>query len=143
VDTREQDLHVLRDLERNGVKCIRKKLDFGDYTFEADGKSYERQIVIERKGSLDELIGNLTSDKARFEREFKRARGTKVILMVEAGPDQIDSGRYRSKIRPADLKRRLDTWCHTFQLELIYTEPNQSWAIMLDRFRAFYKAHKE
>ena len=141
-DTREQDLHIVMELERRGIKCERRKLNYGDYSFEAGGRSYECECVIERKGSIDELIGNMTKDKARFEREFIRARGAEVVLLVEASPEQIDARQYRSAMKPADVKRRLATWCHTFQLRLVWSAKDKSCDTILQIFRDHLKARQ-
>ena len=104
-DTREQDLHILRKLDSLNIPYKRKKLDFGDYSFEWNGKSYENEICIERKGSLDEIIGNFTKGRERFRKEFERSKGCLVILMVETSTEQLEAGQYRSKMNPRDLKK--------------------------------------
>jgi ERCC4-type nuclease len=139
IDTREQDLHIAKQLDIYGIKYERKKLDFGDYSFVADGKSYERQIVIERKGSIDELIGNFTKGRDRFRREFERAKGCKVILMVEASVEQLEKGQYRSRMSPKDLKSFLSTWRNKFQLDLQFVEKSHSCVFILNTFGEFYK----
>lgn len=143
IDTREQvNDHIVNELARLGVKYERRKLDFGDYSFVAAGKSYERELVIERKGSLNEIIGNFTKDKDRFRREFERAGKCKVILMVEASPDQIDARDYRSKMSPAKVKSFLNTWCRKFQIELHFVDKAQSCEFILNQFRVFLREQK-
>lgn len=140
VDTREQDLHVLKQLEARGVKCVRRKLEYGDYSFELDGVSYERKIVIERKGSITELCGNFAKGKTRFQKEFKRAYSDrcKVILMVENGSwKKIEAGEYRSKFSPAELKGRIKTWCNKFQIELVFVEKDKACEFVLSRFEQY------
>lgn len=142
-DTREQDLHIIRELESRGITCIRRKLDFGDYSFEVDGISYERKIVIERKGSLDEIIGNFTKGRDRFRKEFTRSSGCRVVLMVESSQGQIEAGQYRSRMKPADLKSFLHTWCNKFQLSLILVDRYNACDTMLQLFRKCYMEAKE
>lgn len=142
-DTREQDLHIIRELESRGITCIRRKLDFGDYSFEVNGTSYERKIVIERKGSLDELIGNFTKGRNRFRNEFTRSNGCKVILMVESSQGQIEAGKYRSRMKPADLNSFLATWCNKFQLSLILVDRNKACDTILQLFRKHYMEGNE
>lgn len=64
IDTREQQPWILESSKIN--KCISRKLDTGDYTIEG----LEDKLCIERKKSVSELAGNLTS--ARFEKELER-----------------------------------------------------------------------
>lgn len=143
IDTREQDLHILRKLESMKIPYIRRKLNFGDYSFEINGVSYENKIVIERKGSLDEIIGNFTKGRERFKREFDRSKGCRVILMVEASIEQLESHQYRSRMSPKDLKSFLNTWCNKFQLELKFVEKEQAYDFILGCFRDFYKNKRE
>ncbi len=139
VDTREQDLHILKRLDSLGIPYKRKKLNFGDYSFEWNGISYENQIVIERKGSLDEIIGNFTKGRERFKREFERSKGCKVILMVEATIEQLERHEYRSRMSPKDLKSFLATWSNKFQLELKFVDKSESCNFMLEQFKKFIK----
>lgn len=70
-DTREQEnTHILNDLDKYNVKHINRKLDFGDYSFMVDDKDFSLSAVIERKGSINELWGNVTKDRQRFEKEL-------------------------------------------------------------------------
>lgn len=142
IDTREQDLHILKKLESMGIKYTRRKLDYGDYSFEVDGESYEHEICIERKGSLDEIIGNFTNGRERFRREFERSKGCRVVLMVEASTEQLEAGNYRSRMKPNDLKSFLKTWCYKFQLELKFVEKSKACEFMLECFRNYYLKSK-
>lgn len=73
-DTREQkNTHILTALENMGVKAEERKLDYGDYSFMADGRDFALSCVIERKASVDELYTNIMSDRARLEKEFYAA----------------------------------------------------------------------
>ena len=77
---------------RLAKKYREDKLEYGDYSFmfpaAATGEDiyFHRDCVVERKASLEELSGNLTGERKRFEKEFLKAGndGCKVYLMVEA-----------------------------------------------------------
>ena len=99
IDTREQNLHILKQIESMGIQYVRRKLDYGDYSFEIGDISYEHKIVIERKGSLDEIIGNFTKGRERFRKEFERSKGCRVILMIEATMEQLEAHQYRSRMK--------------------------------------------
>lgn len=142
VDTREQDLHILKRLESMGIQYVRRKLDYGDYSFEVGDISYEHKIVVERKGSLDEIIGNFTKGRDRFRKEFERSKGCRVILMVEATTEQLEAGQYRSRMKPNDLKSFLKTWCNKFQLELKFVEKDKACDFILGSFRKYYAERK-
>ena len=85
VDTREKPhaiTEILADFERQGVTVIRQKLDEGDYMSSPSGS-----ITVDRKQNLDEICGNLTWQKARFQRELRRAsdKGTTIYVLCEHG----------------------------------------------------------
>lgn len=141
VDTREQDLHILKQLETMNIQYVRRKLDYGDYSFEVGDISYEHKIVIERKGSLDEIIGNFTKGRERFRKEFERSKGCRVVLMVEASMEQLEAGQYRSRMKPRELKSFLHTWCNKFQLELKFVEKDKACDFILECFKQYYLNH--
>jgi len=143
IDTREQDLHIMKQLETMNIQYVRRKLDYGDYSFKIGGISYEHEIVIERKGSLDEIIGNFTKGRDRFRKEFERSKGCRVILMVESTIEQLEAYQYRSRMNPSDLKSFLKTWCNKFQIELKFVEKDKACDFILDCFRKYYLKIRE
>lgn len=71
-DTREQkNGHVIARLEELGVRHESRKLDFGDYSFQIQERDFSLSCVVERKASVNELYGNLTSDRDRIEKEVR------------------------------------------------------------------------
>ena len=122
VDSNEQDTERARErYAAFSVPYARQKLDFGDYTYNfitESGVPYYREsdarifpdVVIERKADLTELSNNLIQEKARFEREFKRARdrNAKIYLLVENATWQaIYAGHYGTKAHPNAYKSAL------------------------------------
>lgn len=86
VDTREQvNSHITEVFSNLGIMWETQKLDLGDYSFRIGDKEFSRACVIERKADVDELYGNITSDRERIEKELdglsKNAR--QVTLMLE------------------------------------------------------------
>lgn len=79
-DTREQkNAHILEALSEMGVMTEQRKLDYGDYSFTADGRDFSLSCVVERKANVDELYTNIMSDLqekkhgakiGRLEKEF-------------------------------------------------------------------------
>lgn len=93
VDSREkQNSHILSYFDKQGITYQKEKLEYGDYSFylpaavAGEDIYFHRDLVVERKASLEELSGNLAQERERFEKEFLRAGndGCKVYLMVEA-----------------------------------------------------------
>lgn len=71
IDSREQvNDHITAALSQLGIMYETRKLDYGDYSFIVEGKDFSSACVIERKGKIDELYGNITTDRDRIEKEL-------------------------------------------------------------------------
>lgn len=117
VDTREQiNKHILDWFNENKIQYKKQKIDEGDYTAIIKARpdmgihrDMYFQVAVERKNSLDELVGNLgekaeARDNIRLERELIRAKakGIKIFLIIEElnGMENIRKGKYRSEYKP-------------------------------------------
>lgn len=140
IDTREKvNQHITNKLDTLKIPYKLKKLNYGDYSFEWNGIDYSNKIVIERKASADEVIGNFTKGRERFKREFERSKGCKVVLLIEQTMEELENGNFRSTMNVKDLKSFLKTWSNHFQLELKFTEKSQSCDLILTIFRDYCK----
>ena len=110
-DTREKEnLHILKNFEKNNIPYERIALRTGDYMIECDG--FIPKIMIERKASIDELLQNLIDRNSldeeskvnRFHRELIRAEAQdiRVIILIENVNWYSDvlKHNYKSKIKP-------------------------------------------
>jgi len=141
-DTRERDQHVSEYLEKQKIPCITRKLDTGDYSVQLGDMSFEREIVVERKHNLDEICGNFTIERERFEREFMRAKayGTKVVLIIEgASWTDIFLGNYRSKVSTKSLLGSLLSWMVRFNITITFCKAEESAKIIYGIFYYFVK----
>ena len=89
----------------------------------------EKDIVIERKHNLDEICGNFTAERERFEREFLRAKayGTKVVLIIEnATWTDIFLGNYRSKVKPQSLIGSLLSWMVRYNITVLFCKQEET-----------------
>lgn len=133
-DTREQvNDHITKYFDAHKVKYFSRKLDIGDYSAQLGDETFERNVVIERKHNLDELCGNLTADRDRFEREFLRAKAynTKVFLLIEeASWDDVFLGNYRSKLVPKSLLASLLSWQTRFGITIVFANKANSGALI-------------
>lgn len=92
-DTREQSNQHIKDyLDKHSIPYKDTALNTGDYTAMIPASPemgilrplfFDQSILIERKGSLEELSGNLTKGRERFKDELTRASKTEFHLMVE------------------------------------------------------------
>jgi ERCC4-type nuclease len=130
IDTREQvNGHVTGYLDKRGIPYVSRKLDVGDYSFQAGDSSFDDEVVIERKNSIDEIAGNFTNGRLRFENEFLRAKaaGVKVFLIVENGSwQQIKSHDYRSKMKPNALMASLLSWQVRYGVTINFCKPDDT-----------------
>lgn len=108
IDSREQsNRHIVEYFNEKGISYDVSKLEVGDYSFKLRNAlgsgldfSFEREFAIERKNSLEELSGNFTTDRLRFEKEFMSAkcRGTALSLVVEdASINNVFDGTYNTQ----------------------------------------------
>ena len=129
VDTRENaNSHITDYLSKKKIPYESKKLDYGDYSIklcknEELGISrdiyFTDSILVERKASLDELAGNLTKDRTRFESELLRAKGANIALMVEnATYADLVMGRYRSEYNAKSFVATLATYSARYGLDV-------------------------
>ena len=72
-DTREQQNgHITAVFDKLKVNYISAKLPYGDYSFKVGEYDFTLLYAVERKANINELWGNVTKDRERFEREIKR-----------------------------------------------------------------------
>jgi len=91
IDTREQE-----PLELAPLKTMRGTLDTADYSV----LGLQHIIGVERK-SLNDLIGSLSQERERFEREMQRLLAYPVrALVIEADWSTIELKQYRSRMHP-------------------------------------------
>lgn len=133
-DSREQvNGHVLKYFDAHHIPHIGRKLDTGDYSAQLGEMSLEHDICVERKHNLDEICGNFTAERERFEREFMRAKayGTKVVLIVEnASWGDIFLGNYRSKTQPKSLFGSLLSWMVRYNITITFCKPEETGKII-------------
>lgn len=146
VDSREKkNSHILDYFKKQKIVYQVEKLEYGDYSFmipAAGGDIYfHRDCVVERKASLEELSGNLTRERERFEKEFLKAGndGCKIYLMVEApsGYSDIIGHRYRTEFTPAAYMSSLKTFEHRFGANIQFISPEYAGYYIVSTFQYY------
>jgi ERCC4-type nuclease len=149
IDTREQATEQSKRRYADfGVPWERGKLDFGDYSAMftlPDGSKFDlrKTVAVERKMSLDELCGCYTHDRARFEREFERAKAVnaKIILLIEeASWEKAYNGKYRSQMKPQALVASMLAWLARYDCQIIMCRAELSGHLIKD---ILYREAKE
>jgi len=133
VDTRENaNGHILDYFDKKKISYKNKKLDYGDYSFmlpvneEFDIRKpifFDDEIVVERKGSLTELSGNLTKDRTRFENELIRKKDVKFHLMIENGSwEIIEKWQYNTDYKPKSFIATLNAYIARYQISIDFIQ---------------------
>ena len=141
--------HILEYFDKQNIAYEVTSLNYGDYSFyipaEAAGEDiyFHRDIVIERKASLEELSGNLAQERERFEKEFLKAGndGCKIYLLIEApgGYSDIIGHRYRTEMKPAAFAASLKTWEHRFGANVQFIDKQYSGYLIASTFQYFVR----
>ena len=127
VDTREQkNKHITDYFDRKGIKWCNEKLDHGDYSIKVESPAACRDfyltdiISIERKANLEELSGNLTHNRDRFNAEFLRAKGKIYLLIENANYEDIEYGNYNTKFNKDSFRASLNAFEQRYDLHVHY-----------------------
>lgn len=107
VDGREQKCdHITSYFDKAKINYKKKSLPYGDYSFlipKNEALSIPRDIVfyheimVERKGSLEELSGNLTKERDRLEKELALAPKNKIMIVENANYSDVITGNYNTQ----------------------------------------------
>lgn len=133
-DTREQvNENITGYLDSKKIPRISRKLDTGDYSAMIGDMTLEHDVVIEKKNSIDEIAGNFTADRARFEAEFLRAKanGIKMFLLIEdCSWSSILAHDYCSKTLPQSLIASMLSWQIRFNITVLFCKPSETGQII-------------
>ena len=129
VDKREKTplSFKIKDFE---IPTIEGTLPTGDYSV----LGLESKISVERK-SLPDLIGSVTHDRDRFERELQRlaAYPTRLIVIESTWKD-IEEGNYRSKANPQSIVGTLIAYQERYCIPIMMAEDHERAGLMTARF---------
>ena len=148
VDSREKkNTHILDYFRKQKISFHTEKLEYGDYSFMIPAAAaggdifFHRDCVVERKASLEELSGNLTGERERFEKEFLKAGndGCKVYLMIEApgGYSDIIGHKYCTEFTPAAYMASLKTFEHRFDANIQFISPEYAGYYIVSTFQYY------
>lgn len=112
VDTREKLPYEFRN------PCEVGTLQVGDYSI----CGLENHISIERK-TVDDLIGCLTHDRKRFEKELHKGKALDYFgLIVEASLSDLVNGKYHSQMNPRSAVQSLLAFSIRYRLPIFFCE---------------------
>lgn len=112
VDTRENaNDHIIKYFDDKKIPHISRKLDYGDYSCFLPAnpelgimRDTYFDCVIERKGHLEELSGNLTTDRTRLENEFIRGKDSRFLLMIEKKENKEAMALVNNLVKTSTMK---------------------------------------
>lgn len=155
VDSREdEDKPIIQYFKKKKIPFKRKKLDFGDYSFGISKNpifeelgiktdvSFENQIAIECKMSLDEISNNLTKERERFNNEFMRAKfkNCEMHLLIEnATLDDIYNRSYNSQFNEKSFINSLISFQLRYDLKIHFIRSDLSGYHILQIFKIYLK----
>lgn len=161
IDTREQkNQHIAEALKALGIMFESRKLDYGDYSFIVEGKDFSRSCVVERKAKIDELYGNVTTDRERIEKELdtisrnavqctlilENCKGWEHLKTFEISAAGADKQGRKVRNIGATVYATLQSWrCgnrYSFDVEFVPDE-KQTAAKMLELFYWYWHNYKK
>lgn len=86
---------------------------------------FDKEIMIERKNSADELAGNFSTHRTRFEEEMATYKGKKYLLIENATYGDIVNGNYRSEYNAKSYAASLHSFNHRYNLEVMFMPDNK------------------
>lgn len=126
-DTREQrNENIIEWLDKKKIPHKERKLDTGDYSAMLGNLTLENDVIIERKRNLDEIAGNFTVDRQRFEDEWIRAKADHIamhLVIENASWSDIVSHNYNSKLDPKSLMASLLSWQARYGVTISFVSP--------------------
>ncbi|MEF9984178.1 MAG: ERCC4 domain-containing protein [Oscillospiraceae bacterium] len=150
VDTREKmNAHILEYFDKKKIPYIIKALGQADYSFYIPANTelsiprdlyFNGEIVIERKGSLEELSTNLSTQRDRFEKELSTCRGKKILLIENANYSDVVSGNYNTQYNKKSFWGTLHSFWFKYDLPFVFMPDNRySAPFIYGTFQYYFK----
>lgn len=130
-DSREQkNQHILKYFVDSHIKHVELKMETADYTFCLPNHPHlnlDYSILIERKNSWDEIIGNFTKHRKRFTAEFDRLNNQDMHIMIETATwRKLFNQSYRSKVPYKSMLASIMTFSFRYNAKVWFTQPTDS-----------------
>lgn len=148
IDTREKsNTHITEWFDKKGISWKSKKLDYGDYSVmlpKNESLSIPRDlyldhdVVVERKGSLEEISSNLTKDRDRIEKEFSLAPKNKVLMIEDGSFDDIANGNYNTQYNKKSFMASLFTFWFRYDIPIFFMPNKESSGLFIRLFFEYY-----
>lgn len=148
IDTREQEnSHILKYFDQRNIPYKTMKLDYGDYSFMIPKNDelgisrdlyFDKHITLERKGSLEELSGNLTKDRDRLKKEFTLAPKNKVMVIENGTYKNMVDGNYDTKYNSKSYWASFHSFWHEYDLPIVFMPDKTYTGLFIRGFFSYY-----
>lgn len=148
VDTREQKCdHILDYFDKKKINYKKKALDYGDYSFVIPKNEnlsiprdlyFNRKVCIERKGSLEEISGNFTNGRDRFEKELSLVPKTKVLLIENADYGDVACGNYNTQYNKKSFIGSLHSFWFKYNIPVFFMKENKYSGVFIRMYFEYY-----
>lgn len=150
VDTREHDGkndHILNYFDSKNILWKKQKLDYGDYSFMVPQNEelgiprdiyFDKEIMVERKASLDEFADNATEERNRIKKELAMAPPNKVLLIENGSYEDMINGNYRSKFSAKSYYGTIHSFWHEFNIPVFFMPNNKYSGIFIRGYFQYY-----
>ncbi|EXG87897.1 hypothetical protein K413DRAFT_4799 [Clostridium sp. ASBs410] len=148
VDTREKiNTHITDSFDKNGITHKKKALEYGDYSFALPKNEelsiprdmyFNKKVCIERKASLEEISGNLTKERDRFEKELCLAPKTKVLLIENANYSDVATGNYNTQYNKKSFLASLHSFWFKYDVPITFMPDNKYSALFIKKYFEYY-----
>ena len=149
IDTREKvNDHILKYFDKaniqwidwlnnNGIKILEKN-NTNSKLYKCRDEYFDKQIVVERKGSLEELSGNLTKERDRLEKELCLAPSSKVLVIENATYGDMVSGNYETKYNNKSYWASVHSFWHKYQIPIVFLKDKNYTGFFIRGYFEYY-----
>ncbi len=148
VDSREKQAdHIISSFDKNGICYKKKALEYGDYSFALPKNEalsiprdmyFNKKVCIERKASLEEISGNLTKERDRFEKELSLAPKEKVLLIENANYSDVVNGNYNTQYNKKSFLASLHSFWFKYNIPVFFMSDNKYSALFIKKYFEYY-----
>ena len=131
-DTREHDGkndHILKYFDAKKIPWKKQKLNYGDYSFYIPADEtlgiprdlyFDKDVIIERKNSLEEISGCFTQSRDRLKKEFALAPKNKVMIIENASYNDMVTGNYNTNYDKKSFWASYHSFWSEFNLPIMF-----------------------
>ena len=148
VDTREQkNDEILAYFDKRKIRYKKKAMDCGDYSFYVPMNEelgifrdlyFDKEVMLERKGSLNELSANFTKERDRLEKEFALAPQTKVVMVENASYGDLINGKYSTGYNTKSFWATYHTFWHRYNIPIVFMPSQKESGAFIHGYMAYY-----